>query len=282
MSRYFPPFKFGVIGNPIAYSLSPFIHQAFAEQFGFKLTYDKIQTEEKEFEGLINDLKNQGYLGLNITAPFKTLAYKLAQQRSTRAEMAKAVNTLKFEADYILGENTDGIGFIRDLQDNLGWKIANKKILIFGAGGAVRGILVSVLEEKPSRVVIVNRDTSRIAQLQQDFAHIKILQWLSFNQLSELKNIQFDLIINSIPASTNFQFLPSTLALSENACFYDLNYQDISLNKSWIIDLKKQFPFISFHNGLGMLVEQAAESFQIWTGLFPKTQPTIQKLKSAI
>ncbi|WP_419419616.1 shikimate dehydrogenase [Legionella sp. D16C41] len=258
-----------VVGNPIAHSLSPVIHQYFANQANKELIYEKIQGDDKGFEQQITDFFNQGGRGLNITLPFKERAFKMAQQVTPRCLRAKAANTLWMQDQQLWADNTDGIGLIRDLTRFI--NLSNKKILLLGAGGAARGIIGPLLEAKTT-LTIVNRTKGKLLAIAEDFPLITV---------AEIENLtaEFDLIINATSASlseSNIDFLPRELLANKPYC-YDLAY-----------DLKNPTRFVAFtsalgclaYDGLGMLVEQAAEAFLIWHKFKPDTTDVLNKLKA--
>jgi shikimate dehydrogenase len=267
--------KYAVYGNPIKHSKSPQIHAAFAEQTGQQLSYRAHLVDENKFADVARSFFDNGGKGLNITVPFKLDAFGFADQLSDRARRAGAVNTLVLQDDGVIyGDNTDGVGLVRDINNNLAWEVTNKKILILGAGGAVRGVLGPLLRKNPESLVIANRTVEKAKQLASDFADLGALKACSFE---ELKGQQFDLIINATSASLAGELppLPADL-LTEEACAYDMMYGSeptpfmrwAAENAAWAVA-----------DGLGMLVEQAAESFCIWRGVRPKTTPVIDELR---
>lgn len=269
--------QYWVVGNPIAHSKSPFIHRLFAEQTQQNLRYQAqlIDTEEGEFARVIDQFRADGGLGLNITVPFKQIAWAYATQRSARADKAGAVNTLWFEGDEIHGDNTDGIGLCNDLFNNHHIQLQGKRILILGAGGAVRGILQPLLETKPKHCVIANRTVSKAQALVELFADQAQLTACNYDALQEQS---FDLIINGTSASLQGQLppLPNGL-IAPNGWVYDMMY---SATDTKFIHWAKSHGATVALDGLGMLVEQAAESFTIWRGIRPQTAPVIEALRA--
>jgi shikimate dehydrogenase len=265
---------YAVFGRPINHSKSPRIHRLFAEQTGQSLRYDAQEVSAKSFEAAVNAFFASGGKGLNCTVPLKELAYCLAADRTERAERSKAVNTLALQADgSILGDNTDGCGLVRDLLNNHQLTLTGKRLLILGAGGASRGILGPILEEAPSRVVIANRTAEKAAQLAEEF---KFLGDISGCGFEELKGLQFDLILNATSASLSGQMppLPEQLLAKQGSC-YDLAYgNEPTTFVRWGIAQGAQLSL----DGLGMLVEQAAEAFFVWRGVRPQTRPVIDLL----
>ncbi|HIE01743.1 MAG TPA: shikimate dehydrogenase [Thiotrichaceae bacterium] len=266
---------YAVMGNPIAHSQSPFIHTAFAQQTGQTLQYDAILvgTQSGEFAQAVQAFCAAGGKGLNITVPFKQDAYALAEHCTERAERAGAVNTLWFdEQNRIIGDNTDGVGFVRDLTQNQGYHIAGQRILILGAGGAVRGVLGPILEAAPVECVIANRTVSKAETLATLFAPLGPVTACAYDDLA---GQTYDLIINGTSASLQGQLppLPEGL-LAENAWCYDMMYA-ATLFVQWA----QEKGAAGAYDGLGMLVEQAAESFYQWRGIRPETVPVIQQVR---
>lgn len=264
--------RYGIMGHPIQHSWSPEIHQLFAKQTGQELIYQPILVPLDGFSQALDAFQAGGGQGLNITLPFKQQAYQLVDQLSERAKRAKSVNTIQFNADGSRwGDNTDGVGFIRDVIHHHAFPLLNKRVLILGAGGAVRGILDPLLQEKPARIVIVNRTRENADNLAAEFS-------IEAHDFAALTNDQFDLIINGTSASLMQadMELPSNM-LSEQAYCYDMVYG------------KRSTPFMTWaethhaslvSDGLGMLVEQAAESFFIWRDVRPETQSVLNYFTS--
>ncbi|HHH35856.1 MAG TPA: shikimate dehydrogenase [Gammaproteobacteria bacterium] len=270
-----PPDRYAVMGNPVAHSKSPQIHAAFARQTGQRLVYEAIQVDEGGFPQAVGNFRASGGKGLNITVPFKREAWVLADERSERAEVAGAVNTYLFRPDgSIYGDNTDGVGLVRDLVVNHGAVITGRRLLILGAGGAVRGVLGPLLSERPASVVIANRTVHRAEELAAAFADGVPVSGCGFD---ELAGGCFDLVINGTAASLGGQALPLPPdILAPGAWCYDMMYGDAPT------------PFLRWAaahgaaqclDGLGMLVEQAAESFFLWRGVRPETAPVIAMLR---
>lgn len=267
-----------VMGNPITHSKSPQIHTAFARQTGQQIHYQAILVNQDEFDLALDAFQKQGGKGLNITVPFKEDAWKAAQSLTTRAERACAVNTLWFDkSGKRCGDTTDGIGLVRDITINHNISLAGKEILVLGAGGAVRGILDPLFDQKPARVVIANRTISRAEELAALFADRGELIAVDYDYL---KGQQFDLVINGTSASLQGTVppLPDNI-LRDGACCYDMMYANTDTPfVSWA---KKHHAVQSF-DGTGMLVEQAAESFYIWRGVRPETGPVIEMLRQHV
>lgn len=267
--------RYAVFGNPIKHSKSPLIHTAFARQTDQALRYDAMLIPEDGFAaGVSSFLDDQGR-GLNVTIPFKEEAWALAEQRSARAELAGAVNTLYRNHDgQLCGDNTDGVGLVTDIVANYGGRIEGADVLILGAGGAVRGVLEPILAAKPKRVVIANRTLSRAETLRGIFADYGDVSAVSFEQL---QGEQFDLVINGTAASLQGEVppLPDDL-LKPKAWCYDMMYSAEPTAFNLWAEAHGAEKVI---DGLGMLVEQAAESFFIWRGVRPATGEVIQELR---
>jgi shikimate dehydrogenase len=265
------------MGNPIAHSKSPFIHTAFAQQTGQSLRYEAllVGTQAGEFTQAVQVFQKNGGKGLNITIPFKQLAYALAGFRNKRAECAGAVNTLWFDKQgRCVGDNTDGIGLLRDLTQNHGYSITGQRVLILGAGGAVRGVLAPLLETAPYCCVIANRTVIKAQSLAELFASQGRITACAYEAL---QGQLFDVIINGTSASLqgNLPPLPEGLLAKEAWC-YDMMYaSEPTPFMQWALGQGATVVL----DGLGMLVEQAAEAFYQWRGIFPNTAPVIQALR---
>ncbi|MDF2182492.1 shikimate dehydrogenase [Neptuniibacter sp. CAU 1671] len=270
--------RYAVFGNPIKHSKSPQIHAAFAQQTAQDLTYEAICVPEDGFSEAVSGFLTGSGLGLNITIPFKQEAWAMAQQRSPRAELAGAVNTLyRNQAGEICGENTDGIGMVRDIIQNHGGQIAGKRVLILGAGGAVRGVLQPVLAEQPACLVIANRTPEKAVQLADLMADQGAVEGCGFDALT---GRQFDLIINGTAASLQGEVppLPQDVLASDGWC-YDMMY---GAEPTAFCQWAASHGAAKIMDGLGMLVEQAAESFRLWRGVQPATGPVIAQLRKAL
>lgn len=259
---------FAVIGNPIAHSLSPFIHQHFAQQTKIHLNYEKIMGDDVSFETQVSDFFSDGGLGLNVTLPFKQRAFALATVHSARCQKAGAANTLWMKENQLHADNTDGVGLIRDMQRYT--DLQSKNILILGAGGAVRGILEPLLAVGSTQLTIANRTLEKAKALTREFPEINCIS------LADLSS-SFDLIINATSASLadNAIVLPAELMSRKPFC-YDLAYKAQS-DTAFIHSIKSQGCLGV--DGLGMLVEQAAEAFYLWHGVRPKTEAVLSLLR---
>lgn len=266
--------QYGVMGHPIAHSKSPQIHHLFAEQAQITLEYQAILVPLDAFPFAVKTFQANGGNGLNITQPFKEQAYQIADDLTPRAKQAKAVNTLRMESNGMLyGDNTDGIGLVRDLKQNHNITLSGKRILLLGAGGAARGILGPLLEEQPSQLVIANRTIAKAQALIREFPTGVSMCAVSF---SDLHQDIFDLIIHATSAShgqDNF-ILPSGIFASHSVG-YDLTYSED--NTPFQQAVKEQNGI--YINGLGMLVEQAAEAFFVWHHVRPDTQSVLNKIR---
>ncbi len=263
--------RFAVIGNPIAHSLSPIIHQCFAKQVNIQLTYEKIKADEPSFEKQVSDFFTQNGKGLNVTLPFKQRAFAMAQQCSLRCKKAGAANTLWMDANQLHADNTDGVGFIRDVQQFI--CVEGKRVLILGAGGAARGIVYPLLENHPSELIIANRTLAKAEEFQRAFPQTKCLS------LNEIEG-QFDLVINATSASLAGEFvvLPAECMSAKPFC-YDLSYKQNGITA--FVQYARELSCDAV-DGLGMLVEQAAEAFFIWHGIMPATKEVLTLLRTSM
>ena len=268
--------QYAVIGNPVAHSKSPRIHAEFARQMGEDIAYRAIHCAVPDFEIEVRRFREIGGCGLNVTLPFKHRAYALAQQRTERAEQANAVNTLGFADKAISGDNTDGIGLVRDLTANLGCTVRGHRVLLMGAGGAAYGVCGSLLEQNPSALTIANRTRDKADALRGRFASSKGSVRLDTASYDELSGRLFDVVINATSAGLLDAMPPLPVTVfASGALAYDMVYG-------------KKTPFLAYaeragarvSDGLGMLVEQAAESFYVWRGKRPLTAPVIALLRS--
>lgn len=251
-----------VIGNPVAHSCSPQIHASFAKQTGLDVHYDKTESALNDFQKTVTRLIADGYHGANVTLPFKEQAYQIADTCSDAVKIAKAANTLKFLSDgTISAENTDGAGLVNDLQNNLHFNLLDKNILILGAGGATRGILHPLLMQKPNKITIANRTPQKAEQLVHEFQKYGNVTATSFENLTS----DFNLIIDS----TSFDAWPLPIEkqiIEQCEMIYDLKYGS---ETTPILAHAKSLGVTHVANGYGMLIAQAALSFQFWTGILP-------------
>ncbi len=268
--------RYAVIGNPIAHSKSPLIHTEFARQTGQDISYTSILATREGFVSAVGDFIGQGGKGMNVTVPFKEQAWKfLATDIVPRAASARAVNTLTFKGGKIIGDNTDGTGLLRDIEGNLGVPVAGRRVLLMGAGGAARGVLPTLLSRHPATLNIVNRNMDKARELKERFA---ATENLSVSEYSDLCGSQFDLVINATSSSMQDELPPLPEGIfAAGALAYDLMY---GKGLTLFLRFAQSQGAAKLADGLGMLVEQAAESFLIWRGVPPDTRPVIAKLKS--
>lgn len=267
------PDHYAVFGNPISHSKSPLIHAAFARQTGEDIRYEALLAPADEFAAAVDAFRSAGGRGANVTLPFKQDAYRYATELTERARLAQAVNTLRFDGER-LGDNTDGAGLVRDITQNLGFDIAGKDVLLMGAGGAARGVLLPLLACKPNSLTLANRTPLKAEALALQFVAYGKVQASDYPSLA---GGRFDLVINATSSSLNDEVPPlPPRIIAPGALAYDMMYG------------KGLTPFLAFAeanhathlaDGLGMLVEQAAESFYIWRGVRPQTQPVIDQLR---
>lgn len=270
--------RYAVFGNPIKHSKSPQIHAAFAAQCGHDIQYRAVRVELDGFAVAARRFFDTGGRGLNVTVPFKQEACEFADRLTQRGTRAGAVNTLTLCDDgAIEGDNTDGIGLIRDMVANLGWAVQGLRVLILGAGGAVRGVLEPLLRERPRELLVVNRTPGRAEQLVAEFSDIGPLEGGGYERIGERR---FDVIINGTSAGLAGEMpeLPASV-LTERSCCYDMLYGPeptpfmrwAAHHAAWAVA-----------DGLGMLVEQAAQSFYIWRRVRPETRPVISQLRQSM
>lgn len=266
--------RYGVFGNPIGHSKSPLIHRLFAEQTAQQLSYDTLLAPLDDFEGYARAFFAEG-LGANVTVPFKEEAFALADSLSERARRAGAVNTLKkLDDGSLLGDNTDGAGLVRDLIVNAGIALRGKRILLLGAGGAVRGILEPFLSEQPQTLVIANRTVDKAEQLARQFADLGPVVASGFDWIGA----PVDLIVNGTSASLAGELPPIAASLIQpgHTCCYDMMYGagPTAFNR-WAAEQGAARTL----DGLGMLVEQAVEAFHLWRGVRPDSAPVLAELR---
>ncbi len=266
--------NYAVMGNPVAHSKSPIIHQTFADQAGQELFYQAIHVPKGQFGEAINQFRTMEGKGLNVTVPFKEEAYKLCDHLSFRSSVAMAVNTIIFSADGgIIGDNTDGVGLSVDLMKNK-ISLQGRRVLILGAGGAVRGVLGPLCDQRPEQIVIANRTMSKAETLAAHFKGNNV----SACDLDKLGNLgAFDVIINGTSSGLNGELPPLPISIvSTDTCCYDMVYGDTeTVFNQWAKENGARMTL----DGLGMLVEQAAEAFYIWRGVKPETGPVIKMLR---
>ncbi|MGH8701851.1 MAG: shikimate dehydrogenase [Burkholderiales bacterium] len=269
--------RYAVIGNPVEHSLSPRIHAEFARATGQDIAYGRILAPRDGFSDAVLAFREAGGKGLNVTLPFKHEAWRLAVVRSGVALLAGAVNTLSLQGAEIVGHNTDGIGLVRDLTGNLRIAVRGKRVLLMGAGGASYGVMEPLLREQPETVVVANRTLEKAVELVGHFEKLQSCapQGFSARAYGALAGTQFDILINATSAGLEGAMPPLPEGvMAPGALAYDMVYG-------------RRTPFLEFAqqrgarvcDGLGMLVEQAAESFSIWRGARPETKPVIERLR---
>ena len=268
--------NYAVMGNPVAHSKSPKIHHAFAVQTGQTIHYQALFVEKDGFVEALAHFQRLGGKGLNVTLPFKGDAWQAADIKTGRAQKARSVNTIWFgEQGERHGDTTDGVGLVADLK-NHGIEIKNRRVLILGAGGAVHGVLSSIIDEQPDSLVISNRTMERAVKLKDQFSEYSGMQAIPLEQLGG--NV-FDLVINGTSAGLYNQMpsLPDNI-LGTRSCCYDMAYGE---TETVFVKWSRQHGARIALDGLGMLVEQAAESFYIWRGVRPDTKPILDMLRKS-
>ena len=271
------PDRYAVVGNPIAHSKSPLIHAAFARQTGERLVYEALLAPRDGFAATVAAFRAAGGRGLNVTVPFKLEAFALADRRSARAEAAGAVNTLAFDEDGIFGDNTDGAGLVRDLVHNLACPLEGRRILLLGAGGAARGVVLPLLAAHPAVVTLANRTEAKAHALVETFRAEAGATALDAGGFAALAGRRFDVVINATAASLADQApaLPPAL-YAVGALAYDMMY---GRGDTPFLAAARRDGAARLADGLGMLVEQAAESFLLWRGVRPATAPVLADLR---
>lgn len=265
--------RYAVVGNPIAHSKSPLIHAEFARLTGQDMVYERLLAPLDGFDKTVEDFRREGGKGLNVTVPFKEEAFRLADNKTARALAAGAVNTLKLDETGVLGDNTDGAGLVRDLTANLQQSLTGKRILLMGAGGAARGVIGPLLDEHPELLVVANRTEDKARQLADIFD-----RGMKASSYEALTGQRFDLVINATSASLQGEVPPLPEGLfTPNALAYDMMYGAETPFMAWA----RNHGAATISDGLGMLVEQAAESFFLWRNVRPDTKPVIQMLRTA-
>ncbi len=272
--------QYVVIGNPIEHSKSPKIHTMFAEQTGENIAYKKLFCPINDFSRVVSQFFAAGGCGANVTVPFKLEANSFAHRQSSRAEHAGAANTLINRDGVISAENTDGIGLVRDITNNLGFSLAGKSILIVGSGGAARGVLLPLLMQGPKSMKVVNRTEEKAHELIRSVTDETISSSITISSggLTDLDDGVFDLVLNATSSSLSDELFPiGTHVLGLNALAYDMMYgTEGSSFSEWALQAKAG----QIADGLGMLVEQAAESFFMWRGKRPETKPVMEALRA--
>ncbi len=269
--------RYAVIGNPIVQSKSPFIHSAFAQVTGQDIDYGKLLGPLGEFAATVDAFRASGGRGMNVTAPFKMDAFAYATDLAPSAQMAGAVNAMKFEGDKVYAENFDGVGLVRDLVHNLACPLQGRRVLILGAGGATRGALLPLLAEQPAELVIVNRTVAKAQELaalaQQHQTGQVPVQGLGY---ADLQGQAFDVVLNASSSSLTSELPPLPVSVFAPGCLaYDLTY---GKGLTPFLKLAQQAGVTRLADGVGMLAEQAAEAFAWWRGVRPDTAAVIAQL----
>ena len=272
--------RYAVIGNPIAHSKSPIIHAAFAEQTNQDITYEAILAPLDNFRGTLQALLDAGYSGANVTVPFKFEAFDCCQTHTQRARVAGAVNTISFKNKQIHGDNTDGVGLVNDITQNLGFSLKDAQILLLGAGGAAQGVLQSLLDALPNSITVANRSAEKaqlmLQRLNSPTCNTAAIDFSAL--LPPFLTQPFDVIINATSAGLTNESLPiSDDVFGKNTLAYDMMYA-------------RETPFMAqarangaqVADGLGMLVEQAAEAFYLWRDVRPQTAPVLKMMRESI
>lgn len=265
--------RYAVVGNPVAHSRSPAIHEAFARQTGEQLTYERLLAPLDDFVGTIEHFFDAGGRGLNVTLPFKEQAFAWVDERDEYAGAAGAVNTIVATGAMFRGCNTDGVGLVRDLEVNLGAKLAGRRVLVLGAGGAVRGVLGPLLGCAPAEIVVSNRTAARAVGLVERFEdpRLRAADW-------ESPGANYDVVINGTSAGTLRADLALAPAAVAGALVYDMAYGD---GAAAFLDWAGAAGAAALSDGLGMLVEQAAEAFWLWRGVRPDSAAVLNALRRA-
>lgn len=270
--------KYAVLGNPIAHSKSPMIHAAFAKQTNQDMQYEAILSPLDSFADTVRRLKAEGYKGLNVTVPFKFEAYHLASQHKPSAMNAEAANTLMLDSENIVADNTDGVGLVTDIQKNFAVALQGKRVLMIGAGGAAQGVALDIAKNAPALFVVVNRSMDKVSAMQRKLEPIKddAVTRITASTFEALGSEVFDIVINATSTGLTDSVLPIPDSIfSESTLAYDMMYG-------------RETPFMKqartagakVADGLGMLVEQAAEAFYCWRGVRPDTQPVMQQMRA--
>jgi shikimate dehydrogenase len=272
--------RYCVFGNPVSHSKSPLIHAAFARQTGQAISYEAILAPRGAFAESVHAFIEDGGLGANVTVPFKEDAFRLSTRRTPRAELAGAVNTLVFSReggnDRIVGDNTDGAGLTRDLSANLGCVLKGRRILLLGAGGAARGVLGPLLDAHPATLVIANRTAAKAHALATHFVAFGSVVGCAY---PELAGQSFDLVINATSASLSGELPPlSPNVFAPGSFAYDMMY---GKGDTPFMAFARQHGAAQVADGLGMLVEQAAEAFFVWRGIRPDSAPVMALLRGS-
>ena len=268
--------KYAVVGNPIDHTKSPLIHLSFAKETGQTIDYAAIEAPVGGFNDVADEFRREGGLGLNITAPFKMDAFAYCTVLKERARLAGAVNAMKFDADRVTGENFDGIGLTNDITLNLGCLMQGRRVALLGAGGAARGVVLPFLEQGPAELVIANRTVTKAEELGRQFEQYGPVTAIGYSALADKKLGRFDLVVNATSASLLCELPPISPEVFGDDCLaYELFY---GKGLTPFLRLARNAGVKRLADGVGMLVEQAAEAFVWWRGVRPDTGTTIKRL----
>jgi shikimate dehydrogenase len=265
--------RYALIGMPLGHTKSPLIHGEFARQTGQDLTYEAIEAPADGFAAAVDRFRAAGGRGINVTLPFKLEAFAYATELLERARLAGAVNCMKFDGDRAIAENFDGLGLVNDIQLNLGCAMRGRRVLLLGAGGAARGALLPFLEQDPEALVVMNRTVPKARVLGAQFPAYGNLITGGYSDFGKRR---FDIVVNATSASLCGELPPVPRAVFAEGCLaYDLVY---GKGLTPFLRLARDAGAGRIADGIGMLVEQAAEAFAWWRGVRPATQPLIERL----
>ncbi|WOB07444.1 shikimate dehydrogenase [Piscinibacter gummiphilus] len=275
-----PPDRYVVAGNPVEHSQSPFIHAQFAQATGQAVAYDRLLCPLDGFEATVQAFAESGGRGCNVTVPFKIDAYRLAARRSRRATLAQAANVLRFDAEGWYADNSDGIGLVRDIERNAGIVLKGRRVLLVGAGGAAAGALGPLIEAGPQEIVVANRSVDKAEALVQRHAELAHAHGVTlFARSLQAAGKAFDVVINATATSLNGAAIPVPASvLSRGGLALDMMYGPATQG---FLQWAEQHG-AKARDGLGMLVEQAAEAFHIWRGINPETAPVLAALRARL
>jgi shikimate dehydrogenase len=265
--------RYALFGNPLAHSKSPLIHSAFARETGQDIVYETVEAPLDGFAAAVERFRRNNGCGFNVTMPFKLEAFALATDLSERARAAGAVNCVNVEGERLLAENFDGVGLVNDIQENLGFALRSRRVLLMGAGGAARGALLPILDQQPALLVVANRTVAKARALGVQFAAARNLETGGY---ADLRDRAFDIVINATSASMRGELPPVTdSAFARDCLAYDLVY---GKRLTPFLRLARDAGAKRLADGVGMLVEQAAEAFAWWRGTRPSTRAVIDQL----
>ena len=271
---------YAVIGHPVEHSRSPYIHEAFARQTKQRLDYCALAAPLDGFKATVETFRDSGGSGANVTVPFKLEAWELATRLTARAQAAGAVNTLTFNGDIVLGDNTDGVGLVRDIIVNLACPLAGTRILLLGAGGAARGVILPLLHAKPTVLTVANRTLEKARELRDIFKDHTGPTIFTAGGFSDLEGWEFDVVINATSASLKDEVPPLPIGIfAPNALAYDMFY---GAGETAFLAAARNAGIDRLADGLGMLVEQAAESFTLWRGIRPNATAVLTRLRNKL